>query len=178
MFSALISNPLPGKTITNTSSDSDMYRFSESSIKPQHLNDEVWYYIFCDGPLPKSTDISSSLLERMKFEFDYWYPFDFHFSDKDLIQNHLTFCIYSHTAVMPKHQWPRGFRCNGQINLNNEQMSKSTGYFRTIRQAIEEFSTDATWFTLDDAGDDVDDANFDFESKCRDSRSHQRARMV
>ncbi|CAI8600313.1 unnamed protein product [Vicia faba] len=103
ILSAPISNPLPGKTNTNTSSDSDMYGSSESSIKPQHLNDEVWDYILCDGTLPKSRDISSSLLEIMKFDFDYWYPFDFHFSGKDLIQNHLTFCIYSHTTIMPKH---------------------------------------------------------------------------
>jgi leucyl-tRNA synthetase len=48
--------------------------------------------------------------------------------------------------------------------LNSEKMSKSTGNFRTIRQAIEEFSADATRFSLADAGDGVDDANFVFET--------------
>ena len=48
--------------------------------------------------------------------------------------------------------------------LNSEKMSKSTGNFRTLRQAIEEFSADATRFSLADAGDGVDDANFVFET--------------
>ncbi|CAA0283425.1 unnamed protein product [Arabidopsis thaliana] len=43
-------------------------------------------------------------------------------------------------------------------------MSKSTGNFRTLRQAIEEFSATATRFSLADAGDGVDDANFVFET--------------
>jgi len=99
----------------------------------------------------------------MKLEFEYWYPFDLRVSGKDLLQNHLTFCIYNHTAIWSKRHWPRGFRCNGFLLLNKEKMSKSTGNFRTLRQAIEEFSADATRFALADAGDGIDDANFVFE---------------
>ncbi|PKI66236.1 hypothetical protein CRG98_013404 [Punica granatum] len=47
---------------------------------------------------------------QMKQEFEYWYPFELRVSGKDLIQNHLTFCIYNHTAIMSKPHWPRGFR--------------------------------------------------------------------
>jgi len=151
-------------TVAHHLQSGDMYGSGESAIKPHQLTDDVWDYIFCGGPYPKSTDISSSLLERMKQEFEYWYPFDLRVSGKDLIQNHLTFCIYNHTAIMAKHHWPRGFRCNGHIMLNSEKMSKSTGNFRTLRQAIEEFSADATRFSLADAGDGVDDANFVFET--------------
>jgi leucyl-tRNA synthetase len=151
-------------TIAHYLQNNDMYGTSESSIKPQQLTDDVWDYIFCGGPFPKSTDISSSVLEKMKLEFEYWYPFDLRLSGKDLIQNHLTFCLYNHTAIFPKRHWPRGFRCNGHLMLNSEKMSKSTGNFRTIRQAIEEFSADATRFSLADAGDGVDDANFVFET--------------
>ncbi|RWW65625.1 hypothetical protein BHE74_00027060 [Ensete ventricosum] len=78
----------------------------------------------------------------------------------DLIQNHLTFCIYNLTALLPEHHLPRGFRCNGHLTLNSEKISKSTGNFRTIRQAMEEFSSNATRFSLADAGDGMDDANF------------------
>ncbi|TKY71843.1 Leucine--tRNA ligase [Spatholobus suberectus] len=151
-------------TVSHHLQNGDMYGSSEAAIKPQQLTDDVWDYIFCGGPYAKSTDISSSLLDRMKQEFEYWYPFDLRVSGKDLIQNHLTFCIYSHTAIMAKHHWPRGFRCNGHISLNSEIMSKSTGNFRILCQAIEEFSADATRFSLADAGDGVDDANFVFET--------------
>lgn len=40
-------------------------------------------------------------------------------------------------------------------------MSKSTGNFITLRQSIERFGVDPTRFTLADAGDSMDDANFD-----------------
>ena len=50
-------------------------------------------------------------------------------SGKDLINNHLSFSLYTHTAVWEQHpqQWPRAFRCNGHIKVNGEKMSKSLG---------------------------------------------------
>ncbi|KAL6960297.1 leucine--tRNA ligase [Sarracenia purpurea var. burkii] len=151
-------------TVCHLLQKGDMYGSEISSVKSEQLTDEVWDFLFCGGPSPKSTEIPLSLLNKMKQEFEYWYPFDLRVSGKDLIQNHLTFCIYNHTAILPKHHWPRGFRCNGHIMLNSEKMSKSTGNFRTLRQAIEEFSADATRFSLADAGDGMDDANFVFET--------------
>jgi leucyl-tRNA synthetase len=143
----------------------DMYGTNKAHpIKPEEMTDDVWNFIFCDGPYPTSSKIDSSVLDKMKKEFEYWYPFDLRVSGKDLIQNHLTFCVFNHTAIMAKHHWPRGFRCNGHIMLNSEKMSKSTGNFKTLRQAIDEFSADATRFSLADAGDGVDDANFVFET--------------
>ena len=40
-------------------------------------------------------------------------------------------------------------------------MSKSTGNFMTLGQCIDEFGTDASRIALADAGDTLDDANFD-----------------
>jgi leucyl-tRNA synthetase len=44
--------------------------------------------------------------------------------------------------------------------LNSEKMSKSTGNFKTLRQAINEYSADAMRMALADAGDGLEDANF------------------
>ncbi|GAV63288.1 tRNA-synt_1 domain-containing protein/Anticodon_1 domain-containing protein [Cephalotus follicularis] len=151
-------------TVAHMLHNEDMYGKSKSPINPEQMTDEVWDFIFCGGPYPESSDIPSSILKKMKQEFEYWYPFDLRVSGKDLIQNHLTFCIYNHTAIMSKRHWPRGYRCNGHIMLNSEKMSKSTGNFKTLRQSIDEYSADATRFSLADAGDGVDDANFVFET--------------
>ncbi|KAL6316231.1 hypothetical protein AAG906_017778 [Vitis piasezkii] len=151
-------------TISHLLQKGNLYGSDTSSVKPEQMTDEVWDFVFCGSPFPKSSDICPSVLRKMKQEFEYWYPFDVRTSGKDLIQNHLTFCIYNHTAILAKHHWPRGFRCNGHIMLNSEKMSKSTGNFMTIRQAIQEFSADATRFSLADAGDGMDDANFVFET--------------
>ena len=54
----------------------------------------------------------------------------------------------------------RSFRTNGHLLLNGEKMSKSTGNFKTLKAAIEEYSSDAMRFALADAGDTIEDANF------------------
>lgn len=150
-------------TVAHLLHGGNLYGKSSGAVRPEDMTHEVWDYVFQEGPMPK-TSIPSELLQRMRSEFDYWYPFDLRCSGKDLIQNHLTFCIYNHTAMFPKEKWPRGFRCNGHLMLNSEKMSKSTGNFLTISSAIEKFSADATRFALADAGDANDDANFVYET--------------
>jgi len=151
-------------TVSHILQNGNMYGKEISSVRPEEMTDEVWDYVFCDGSPPKS-DISSALLNKMKQEFEYWYPFDIRVSGKDLIQNHLTFCLYNHTAILPEYLWPRGFRCNGHLMLNSEKMSKSTGNFLTLEEAIKKYSSDATRFALADAGDGMDDANFVTETE-------------
>lgn len=150
-------------TVVHLLQGGDMYGKSVGAVRPEDMTHAVWDYVFQEGPLPE-TNIPAELLQKMRTEFEYWYPFDLRVSGKDLIQNHLTFCIYNHTAMFPKEKWPKGFRCNGHLLLNSEKMSKSTGNFLTILSSIELFSADATRFALADAGDAMDDANFVFET--------------
>ena len=51
-------------------------------------------------------------------------------------------------------------RANGHLMLNSEKMSKSTGNFLTLTDAIDKFSADGMRFALADSGDSVEDANF------------------
>lgn len=55
----------------------------------------------------------------------------------------------------------RSYFCNGYLCLNGEKMSKSTGNFMTLGQCLKKFGADATRLALADAGDTLDDANFD-----------------
>jgi len=133
------------------------------NIKPGQFTDDVWDYAFGRRErtdLPQS-DIPKEALQTLRRHFDYWYPLDMRTSGKDLIQNHLTFNLYVHTAMFPKENWPRSFRVNGHLLLNGDKMSKSTGNFLTIAGAVEKFGADATRLALADAGDDMNDANFE-----------------
>lgn len=56
--------------------------------------------------------------------------------------------------------WPKGYFCNGYVNVNGVKMSKSEGNFYTIKEIIEEFGADATRMSLAVSGDGLDDANF------------------
>ncbi|CAF5002627.1 unnamed protein product, partial [Rotaria sp. Silwood1] len=142
-------------------------KLGPANILPSQLTIEVWDYIFFpEKSYPSSTtDIPRATLDRLRNEFQYWYPVDLRSSGKDLIPNHLTYSIYNHTAIWPNHPelWPRAFRANGHLLLNSEKMSKSTGNFLTLAQAIEKFSADGMRFTLADAGDSIEDANFEVE---------------
>ncbi|KAF8060524.1 leucine--tRNA ligase [Scenedesmus sp. PABB004] len=149
-------------TIAQYLQNDDMYGRTPGPIPPEALTHEVWDYIFLGGPYPPGCAIQEATLSAMRREFEFWYPFDLRVSGKDLIQNHLTFSLYSHTAVWPNgDKNPGSFRCNGHLLLNSEKMSKSTGNFKTLSEAIGEYSADAMRWALADAGDGMDDANFE-----------------
>ncbi|KAF2839539.1 leucyl-tRNA synthetase [Patellaria atrata CBS 101060] len=130
-------------------------------IKPEQMTDDVWDFVFARTDEKPQTDISEDALQTLRQSFEYYYPTTFRASGKDLIQNHLTFYLYVHTALFPRKYWPKAIRCNGHLLLNGLKMSKSTGNFLTLEQAIEKFSADATRVALADAGDGMEDANFE-----------------
>ncbi|CEP60142.1 leucine--tRNA ligase CDC60 LALA0_S01e03972g [Lachancea lanzarotensis] len=129
-------------------------------IKAEQMTPDVFDYVFQHTDDVK-TDIPIESLQKMRREFEYFYPLDVSVSGKDLITNHLTFFIYTHVALFPKKFWPRGIRANGHLMLNNAKMSKSTGNFMTLQQIVEKFGADASRIALADAGDTVEDANLD-----------------
>ncbi|CAF2204260.1 unnamed protein product [Rotaria magnacalcarata] len=142
-------------------------KLGPAHIHPSQLTIEVWDYIFFPERSYSSltTDIPRKILDQLRNEFQYWYPVDLRTSGKDLISNHLTYSIFNHTAIWPNHPelWPRSFRANGHLLLNSEKMSKATGNFLTLIEAIEKFSADGMRLTLADAGDSIEDANFEEE---------------
>ncbi|CCF55823.1 hypothetical protein KAFR_0A03880 [Kazachstania africana CBS 2517] len=131
------------------------------NIKPEQMTDEVFDYIFQHVDDVSATDIPLKSLQKLRREFEYFYPLDVSISGKDLIPNHLTFFIYTHVALFPKKFWPKGIRANGHLMLNNAKMSKSTGNFMTLKQIVEKFGADASRIALADAGDTIEDANLD-----------------
>ncbi|KAM8764836.1 leucine--tRNA ligase, cytoplasmic [Rhynchonycteris naso] len=135
---------------------------SPLGIRPQQMTKEVWDYVFFkEAPFPK-TQIPKEKLDRLKQEFEFWYPVDLRVSGKDLVPNHLSYYLYNHVAMWPEQRdkWPVAVRANGHLLLNSEKMSKSTGNFLTLTQAIDKFSADGMRLALADAGDTVEDANF------------------
>uniref|UniRef100_A0A7S0UUZ6 leucine--tRNA ligase n=1 Tax=Polytomella parva TaxID=51329 RepID=A0A7S0UUZ6_9CHLO len=155
-------------TIAHILQRGDMYGNLEGKygIKPEDMTPAVYDAIFLGKEYSSEGEkgkVPQEAIAEMRREFEYWYPFDLRVSGKDLIQNHLTFALYNHTAIWAERPdlWPRAFRCNGHLLLNAEKMSKSTGNFKTLRDAIYEYGSDAMRWALADAGDGMDDANFE-----------------
>jgi leucyl-tRNA synthetase len=125
------------------------------------MSDEIWDWLLVDGPWPSSSPIPRDKADALKHEYEYFYPFDLRSSAKDLITNHLSFCLYVHVALFPKSKWPLSIRANGYLMLNGKKMSKSTGNSLTLKEGVEKFGADAMRLSLADAGDGIEDANFD-----------------
>ncbi|MBS3137772.1 leucine--tRNA ligase [Candidatus Woesearchaeota archaeon] len=126
-------------------------------INPEKINDLVFDYIMLDKG--KQPDIEH--IAEMKDEFQYWYPFDFNSSGKDLIQNHLTFALFNHTAIFPEKYWPNGYGLNGWVTVDGKKMSKSLGNFILMRDLPTKYSADASRFTIMNGGENMDDPNWD-----------------
>ena len=130
-------------------------------IAPEQMTDEIWEYIFVDGPWPANAPLPKEKADAMKCEYEYFYPFDVRSSGKDLINNHLSFAVYNHAAIFPESKWALSMRANGHMLLNGQKMSKSKGNSLTLRESVEKFGADATRLALADAGDGIEDANFE-----------------
>ncbi|MBI2542222.1 leucine--tRNA ligase [Candidatus Woesearchaeota archaeon] len=128
-------------------------------IDPEIIDDGIFDYIMLGkGKKPNVPDI-----DKMRHEFEYWYPFDFNTSGKDLIQNHIAFSLFNHAAIFPKDRWPNGLRINGWVTINDEKMSKSLGNIILLRDIIKTYNPDAARLTIAYSGEGVSDPNWDGE---------------
>jgi leucyl-tRNA synthetase len=166
--------PLPWSEgwIVETLSDSTIYmafytinkHIREYNIKPESLTREVFDYLFFGKgetiTVSKLSGISNKLLESMRNEFLYWYPFDLRVSAKELVPNHLTFCIFHHAALFPSELWPRAMGVNGMLMIEGKQMHKSKGNFITMKNAVDRYGADATRCALLLAAEGMDDPDW------------------
>ena len=92
-------------------------------VAAEQMTDEVWDYIFCrTDTFPSAAPLSQDKADALRREFAYFYPMDMRTSGKDLIPNHLSFCIYVHAALFPERFWPRSMRANGHLLLNGKKV--------------------------------------------------------
>jgi len=170
--------PLPwGKGwIIETLSDSTVYmafytinkHIRQNELKPESLTREVFDYIFLGKgkteELSEASGINQRLLQDMRSEFLYWYPMDLRNSAKELVPNHLTFCIFHHAALFPPEHWPRAIGVNGMLMIEGKQMHKSKGNFITMKGAVDKYGADATRCALLLGAEGMDDPDWRAEN--------------
>ena len=162
--------PWDEKWVIESLSDSTIYMAYYTiahlikEIPENEIDDELFDYIFLNNNKNNKKWGKNKKAEAMKKEFEYWYPFDARSSGKDLIQNHLTFCIFNHTAIFPEKYWPKAFSVNGWLLVEGDKMSKSRGNFFTIREIIEKCSADVARTSLMIGGEGLSDTNFDLSN--------------
>jgi leucyl-tRNA synthetase len=109
-------------------------------FSPEELTPGVFEYLFLGKESPGLPRME--VLRELRREFLYWYPYDFRFSAKDLISNHLTFQLFHHVAIFPRECLPRGMVVFGMGLLNGAKMSSSKGNVFLLEDAVMEFGAD------------------------------------
>ncbi len=118
------------------------------------VNDELFDYIFMNKRGKNIKNLSR--LEKMRAEFEYWYPLDMRISAKELVQNHFLFFILNHVILFDEDKWPKAIGINGWLRIQGQKMSKSKGNSLTIHKALETYGADQLRL-LATAGNGVDD---------------------
>ena len=91
-----------------------------------------------------SGDISvpAEKVNEIQNEFNYWYPLDWRLSAKDLVGNHLSFLMFTHSAIYPEDKWPKGTVVFGMGLLEGNKMSSSKGNVILLKDAIKDYTAD------------------------------------
>ncbi len=162
--------PWDEKWLIESLSDSTIYMayytiaHKIKEISPDNLDGNFFDYVLLGKGDAKKLKVDKKTADELRDEFEYWYPMDFRTTGKDLIQNHMSFCIFNHTAIFPKKHWPKSFGLNGHVMVDGDKMSKSKGNFIIMRDANKEYGADASRITALSGGEGIDDANFDRET--------------
>ncbi len=165
--------PWDERWVIESLSDSTIYMayytiahiLQSKGFDPSRLADEVFDFTFLGQgsvkEVAEKSGLDAGLLETMRQEFEYWYPFDLRHSGKDLVQNHLAFCLFNHVAIFPETLWPRAFSINGFVKLGDVRMSKSHGVATYLRDVVKDKGADVVRLTLAQGGEGLDDPSYD-----------------
>lgn len=139
----------------------------EDKILADNLNDNFFDYVLLGknnrDTVAMESKISNQLLEKIRNEFEYFYPVDSRHSGRDLVPNHLAFFIFNHAAIFPKDKWPKQIVVNGSVLMEGKKMSKSLGNIIPLRHAIEEYGADSIRLTMLASAEILQDSDFSFD---------------
>ncbi|MGB2727566.1 MAG: leucine--tRNA ligase [Halobacteriota archaeon] len=86
--------------------------------------------------------IDVDVLNRIKEEFEYWYPNDLRHTAPPHLSNHLVFFLMHHAAIFPESRWPRAITLNELMVREGRKMSKSKGNVIPLANVSELYGVD------------------------------------
>ncbi len=146
--------PMDDRWIIEPISDSTLYSafyiitpyINNGQIKEDQLDDTFFNFVFLgkgeDASVSNDTGISIETLNRVRGDFEYWYPLDFNLGGKEHMTVHFPLFLMNHAAIMPEKHWPQGILVNWWISGKSGKMSKSKGGAEPIPDAASKFTVD------------------------------------
>ncbi|MDR0767185.1 MAG: leucine--tRNA ligase [Methanosarcinales archaeon] len=137
---------------------------NDGTLTPEMMTRPLLDYLFLDIGNAEDATASSGLpaetIDKMKAEFNYWYPVDIRSSGKDLVPNHLLFFLFHHVVLFDESKWPKAMAVNGFVSLEGEKMSKSKGPILTLKEAVDTYGADVTRMYILSAAEQAQDADW------------------
>ena len=147
-----IGTPLPQDPdwVIEALSDSTIYQLyyvvagyiNSGVIKPEELTDDVFNYIFTNGPEPTNTTIAKKVYTQLREDVAYWKSFDLRYTNPPHMSNHLSFLIYHYALIIPKELWPISIAVGGLLIRDGQKISKSKGNGLPLIKVGDEFGVD------------------------------------
>ena len=112
---------------------------NENKIKPNEMTEEFFDYVFLGKGKSKN-----QIWNKIKDDFDYWYPVDINLGGKEHKTVHFPVFLMNHVAVMPESKRPKGIFVHWWVTQKGkEKISKSKGGVEHIAEAATKYGVDA-----------------------------------
>lgn len=129
--------PFEREWIIESLSDSTLYMALYTiahllrGVRVEALDEASFDYVFLGIGTPEDVanraQVDPALMQRLRAEFEYWYPNDQRHTAPPHLSNHLVFFIMHHAAIFPAHHWPRAITLNELMIREGRKISKSKG---------------------------------------------------
>ncbi len=146
--------PFDKDWIIESLSDSTIYMsfytiahlIKENKITPEQLIPEVFDFVFLSKgqikDVAEKSKIPEQVIEKMKTEFEYWYPLDQRHTAIMHISNHLSFFIFHHSGIFPEKYWPKTITLIEPVLVEGVKMGKSKGNVIPLAKISENYGAD------------------------------------
>lgn len=112
---------------------------NENKIEPKDMSKEFFDFIF----LGKGKS-QKPIWDKIKADFDYWYPVDINLGGKEHKTVHFPVFLMNHVAVLPADKRPKGIFVHWWVTQKGkEKISKSKGGVEHISEAATKYGVDA-----------------------------------
>jgi leucyl-tRNA synthetase len=120
---------------------------NDNTITPDQLTEQFFDYVFLgEGAAENIPNIDAKILNKIKADFDYWYPVDINLGGKEHKTVHFPVFLMNHVAILPNNKWPMGIFVNWWVTqaagdkISKSQVSK--GGAEPIPDAAEKYTVD------------------------------------
>ncbi|MFO8109997.1 MAG: leucine--tRNA ligase [Thermoplasmata archaeon] len=120
--------------------------YNEGNIEADQMTEEFFDYVYLNrgdpGVLSETTGLDKKTIEKVRSDFQYWYPLDLNLGGKEHMTVHFPPFLMNHVGIMNEGDWPRGIFVNWWLVGKGGKISKSKGGAEPIPDAAEKYGVD------------------------------------